>query len=141
MVYDSPVTTGKISIDNQSVHNCAFGGPERKILYITAKTAVYSVKTVVGGRSTTGIVTGVNNHMIKKSRSQINDHNNSSYMKIFSLNGRNIGTYKLSKDISYSNEKIFNIPASIKNSIPSGTYFIQMDKGHSVEKQLFTISN
>jgi gluconolactonase len=47
---------GEIIVDGQeSIQNCAFGGEDRKTLYITGKTTVYSLKTVVAGRSTNGV--------------------------------------------------------------------------------------
>lgn len=47
---------GEIVIDGQeSVQNCAFGGEDRKTLYIAGKTAIYSLKTSVAGRSTSGV--------------------------------------------------------------------------------------
>jgi gluconolactonase len=47
---------GEIVIDGQeSIQNCAFGGEGRRTLYIAGKTAVYSLKTIVAGRNTTGV--------------------------------------------------------------------------------------
>lgn len=56
-VFDSSGTKlGEIILDAQeSVQNCAFGGPDRKTLYIAGKTAVFSVKTVIAGRNTSGV--------------------------------------------------------------------------------------
>jgi len=56
-VFDSSGTKlGEIITDGQeSVQNCAFGGPDRKTLYITGKTAVFSLKTAVAGRNTSGV--------------------------------------------------------------------------------------
>jgi gluconolactonase len=55
-VFDSTGTKlGYILIDDQeSIQNCAFGGADMKTLYITGKTAVFSLKTIVAGRNTTG---------------------------------------------------------------------------------------
>lgn len=56
-VFDSSgVKQGEIIIDGQeSIQNCAFGGPDRKTLYITGKTAVFSIQIVIVGRSTSGV--------------------------------------------------------------------------------------
>jgi gluconolactonase len=60
---------GEIVIDGQeSIQNCAFGGEDRKTLYITGKTAVYSIKTVVAGRSTTGITSVIRSGKIRDIR-------------------------------------------------------------------------
>ncbi len=46
---------GDITIDGQTgVQNMAFGGPDRTTLYITGKTVIFSLQTLVSGRSTTG---------------------------------------------------------------------------------------
>jgi gluconolactonase len=43
-------TIGTIKIDNESVQNLCFGGPGNTTLYITARTAVYSLKVKVRGK-------------------------------------------------------------------------------------------
>jgi gluconolactonase len=40
---------GRIPIPENLITNCAFGGPERKTLYVTAGKTVYRVPTNVSG--------------------------------------------------------------------------------------------
>jgi gluconolactonase len=57
-VFDSAgQTLGQIQLESiASAQNCAFGGPQNRVFYIAAATAVFSVRTVVAGRSTRGDV-------------------------------------------------------------------------------------
>jgi gluconolactonase len=57
-VYDpAGQALGQLSISGQSsVTNCAFGGLNRDILFVTGGSAVYKIQTKVRGRSTTGAV-------------------------------------------------------------------------------------
>ncbi|NLW30322.1 MAG: SMP-30/gluconolactonase/LRE family protein [Fibrobacter sp.] len=133
---------GKIAISGQiSVQNCAFGGPGRKILYITGKTAVYSIKTVIGGRSTTGNTTSIKktgkndlaagyNHVFKKSN---------SYIKIWSLDGRYIANYKYQNSNTETDNTI-SVPDIIKNRLSYGAYYLDYTTKNSKQRKLFIMS-
>ncbi|NLW31467.1 MAG: SMP-30/gluconolactonase/LRE family protein, partial [Fibrobacter sp.] len=124
-----------------SVQNCAFGGPDRKTLYITGKTTVYSIKTVIGGRSTTGNTTTINktgkndlaagyNHVLKKSN---------SYIKIWSLDGRYIANYKYQNSNTETDNTI-SVPDIIKNRLSYGAYYLDYTTKNSKQRKLFIMS-
>jgi gluconolactonase len=121
---------GSIAISNQqSVQNCAFGGTGNKTLYIAGKTAIYSVTTVVGGRSTTGVVTSVSerNRNARSNqpitlRSVSSLANNS--IQIWSIDGRCLGEHTM-ENISGNLMDDVRINLFVKTSFPAGVYIVK----------------
>lgn len=131
---------GKINIDNQiGVQNCAFGGKDNEILYIAGRTAVFSLKTVVGGRSTTGEVTSIRIPCPWGSlKSKGSYQNNNSYIKIFDVNGRLIGNYQYSNLIG---GKDVNLASMLKKRrLPYGIYCAEVVTNNQLHRKVFTIN-
>ncbi|HEX2959229.1 MAG TPA: SMP-30/gluconolactonase/LRE family protein [Chitinispirillaceae bacterium] len=130
---------GSIAISNQqSVQNCAFGGSGNKTLYITAKTAVYSVVTVIGGRSTTGVVTSVsgknkNNRTNQSALLQSSLAKNS--IQIWSIDGRCLSEHAMdffSKDLTDE----VRINSFVKSSFPAGVYIVKFFSDGIVQRKI-----
>jgi gluconolactonase len=139
-VFDSTGTKlGSIAISNQqSVQNCAFGGAGNKTLYIAAKTAIFSVSTVVGGRSTTGIVTSIsekkkNNRVTRSLLLQSSLAKNS--IQIWSIDGRFLGEHSMAS-ASPKFTDAAQVNSLVKSSFPAGVYIVKYCNEGSVQRRI-----
>lgn len=142
VVFDSSGTKlGSIVISNQqSVQNCAFGGTGNKTFYIAAKTGLFSVTTLVGGRSTTGVVTSVSEKNRNNRPSQpISLRSESSRVKnsiqIWSIDGRCLGEHPMagySKDLTDDSR----INTFVKSSFPAGVYIVKCYSDGLVQRKM-----
>lgn len=119
---------GSITIDGQeSIQNCAFGGLENKTLYITGKTAVFSLKTVVSGRSTTGQIPV----QVKRSLNRGIDgggllNGSGASITLWTLNGKAIANYKLTNSGRLTGAKIPEVINNLAFPLASGTYYYRL---------------
>lgn len=127
---------GKVGISDQSVQNCAFGGESQKTLFITGKTAIYSIVTVVGGRSTTGDITKVN-YRIRRTKTSGYLSNSNSAVIAWSLDGRCAAVLNLPLGASNA-----HIQSFIRSNLPNGMYIVSRSGSRNSlsHSQLFTIS-
>jgi gluconolactonase len=141
-VFDSSGTKlGSIAISNQqSVQNCAFGGAGNKTLYIAAKTGIFSVTTIVGGRSTTGVVTSVSDkNRNNRSNQPITVRSVSALIKnsiqIWSIDGRCLGERSIdgfSKDLTDDSR----INSFVKASFPAGVYIVKCNSDGLLQRKM-----
>lgn len=130
-VFDSTGTKlGSIAISNQqSVQNCAFGGAGNKTLYIAGKTAVYSVTTVVGGRSTTGVVTSVSgknkNNRTNQSVLLQSSSLEKNSIQVWSIDGKYFGEHSM-ESFSKNLTGDVRINSFVKSSYPAGVYIVKL---------------
>lgn len=134
---------GKIGISGQmSVQNCAFGGLGRKNLYIAGKTAVYRVKTIVGGRSTTGTTTDLNRkRFIISDRNLLQYHTSKqkNYIKLWTINGKYLGehlNFDHSRNLPYNIEDVIFY---VNGLYPTGVYYVEFIEKGFLQKKIVNI--
>jgi gluconolactonase len=100
---------GDITIDGQTgVQNMAFGGPDRTTLYITGKTVIFSLQTLVSGRSTTGKTGILPRHSQRPQQISTRQKPPSAFAEGFwTLDGRLLRGYGLSSHIPLCRQRAF----------------------------------
>ncbi|NLL12599.1 MAG: SMP-30/gluconolactonase/LRE family protein [Fibrobacter sp.] len=129
-VFDSTgAKLGSISIDGQqSIQNCAFGGLDKKTLYITGKTAVFSLRTLVAGRSTTGEipvkVIGNGKERVQRGKHFTNKGNAS--LTLWSIDGKLIGNYRSGNSEVFTKSMISQVLRKLPYQLNSGAYIYSL---------------
>ena len=132
---------GNILIDNQvGVQNCAFGGPDNKTLYIAGRSTIFSIKTLVGGRSTTGEVTSIAKPHHKSFFMRKNLISGNSHVNVWTTNGRFIGSYQMPENYTGSGSANSLFPL-IKKRLPFGIYYAEIFTNNQLQRKIYNISN
>jgi gluconolactonase len=120
---------GSIEFDEKHITNCAFGGPEGNILYITGQGGLRSVQLKVAGRNT---VEEEPTFLIKSGFRGTSEETMGYSILISNIKGKILGSRHQQSMVSGGSVLLQDQINSYGQTIPGGKYYVTLYRGSQI---------